>query len=151
MLNQEELEIFEEDLKHFLIANGVHSEEWEEMNKSNVEKAKDLVGLFSDVVLQKVYEKVKFIENRSKNACLVFKLNAEEVELISINSNSEEVSLETPESIHEALIKHADKLSFFKTEKKYSKNREEEIHQMLEQGCVNSSESFWIMLEKAIS
>lgn len=151
MLTEEELSIFDEDFKHFLIVNGVHNDEWVEMNKTNVEGATKLVELFSDTVLQKVYEKLKFIEHRSKNSCMVFKLNTENIELISINAKDSEVSLETPESIHDALINHTDKLTFFKTEKKYSKNREEEIHEMLSQGCFNSSEAFWIMLEKAIA
>lgn len=151
MLNREEMEIFNEDFKYFLIANGVSNEEWLDFNKNNKDKALGLVELFSDTVLQKVYEKVKFIEHRSASSCMLFKLNEDNIELISLNSNSNEVNLNTPEQIHEALINSADQLSVFKTFKNYSKNREEEIHEMLEQGCVNSSESFWILLEKLIS
>ena len=32
MLSQEELELLEEDLKAFLIVNGIHADEWEQMN-----------------------------------------------------------------------------------------------------------------------
>ena len=151
MLTDEELSIFEEDFKHFLIVNGVHNDEWVKINQTDVESATQLVELFSDTVLQKVYEKIKFIEHRSDQSCMVFKLNPENIELISINSKNSEVSLSTPESIHEAMIKHPDQLTFFKSEKKYAKNREEEIHEMLTQGCFNSSEAFWMMLEKAIA
>ena len=56
----EELEVFSEDFKHFLIINGVHHEEWVEMNDSKKEQANQLVILFSDSVLQKVYEKIEF-------------------------------------------------------------------------------------------
>ncbi len=150
ILTNEELEIFSEDFKHFLIVNGVHNEEWEEMNKSDIPKAQSLVELFSDTVLQKVYEKIKFIEHRSTTSCMVFKLNEQNIELISINTKNEKVDLSSPESIHNALIKHPEALSVFKTEKKYSKTREMEIHDMLEQGCVNSSEAFWILLEKVL-
>ena len=38
-----------------------------------------------------------------------------------------------------------------KTKKKFNKTREEDIHEMLEQGCVLSSELFWNALENAIS
>lgn len=151
MLTKEEKEIFDEDFKYFLIANGVTNEEWLEMNRSDIEKATELVGLFSDTVLQKVYEKVKFVEHRTPGSCMVFKLNKENIELISLNAKSDKISLDTPESIHEALSKFPDELTVFKTEKKYRKNREEEVHEMIMQGCVNSSGAFWMLLEKVIS
>jgi len=152
MLTNEELAVFEEDLKQFLIVNGVHSEEWEMMNKTDVEQATKLVELFSDSVLQKVYEKIKYVEHRSESSCMVFKLGADDIELISINAKElGSVDLSTPESIHQALSSQSDKLTIFKTKKAYSKNREEEIHQMIEQGCFNSSEAFWILLEKVLA
>lgn len=150
MLTTEEMEIFNEDFKHFAIANGVSNEEWVEMNQSDPEKATKLVGLFSDTVLQKVYEKLKFIEHRSSSSCLVFKLNESDIDLISLNRKSEKIDLSSAESIHDALVKNPSELSIFRSKKNYSKVREEEIHEMLSQGCVNSSEAFWIMLEKVI-
>jgi hypothetical protein len=68
ILSDEELAHLEDDFKQFLIVSEVHDDEWREMNKKDSEKALSLVRLFSDTVLQKVYEKVKFIEHRSPNA-----------------------------------------------------------------------------------
>jgi Family of unknown function (DUF6495) len=150
ILAQEELEILEDDFKAFLIVNGVHNEEWVEMNKSNPDQAIQLVELFSDTVLQKVYDKIRFIEHRSEKSCMVFHLKDDKIELISINAKNNEVDLTTPESIHNALSKNASALSVFKSEKGYSKDRAMEIHEMLEQGCVNSSEAFWYQLEKVV-
>lgn len=150
MLSADEMEIFDEEFKHFAITNGVSNEEWLEMNVSNKELATKLVELFSDTVLQKVYEKMKYIEHRSVKSCLVFKFNESEIELISISAADQTVDLSTPESIHEALIHHARQLSIFRSTKSYSKSREEELHEMLLQGCVNSSEAFWLMLEKVM-
>lgn len=148
MLTHEELEIFEEDLKHFLIVNGVHAEEWEEMNKVDKDKATQLVALFSDMILQKVYEKLRFVEHRTPTSCMVFHLGASDIELISLNAKDDRVDLSTPEGIHEALVHQSEALTFFKTKKSYGKPREEEVHDMLMQGCVNSSEAFWMQLEK---
>ena len=150
MLTTEEMEIFNEDFKHFAIANGVSNEEWVEMNQSDQKKATKLVGLFSDTVLQKVYEKLKFIEHRSPASCLVFKLNESDIDLISLNRKSDKVDLSTAESIHDALVNMSSELTIFRSKKTYSKVREEEIHEMLTQGCVNSSEAFWILLNKVI-
>lgn len=150
MLTIEEMEIFDEDFKHFAVANGVSKEEWLEMNESNIELATKLVGLFSDTVLQKVYENLKYIEHRSPSSCLVFRLNKEDIDLISLNAKSDTVDLSTAESIHDAMVNNPSEISMFRSQKKYSKVREEEIHEMLSQGCVNSSEAFWMLLEKVI-
>lgn len=150
MLSADELDVFAEDLKHFLIVNGVHAEEWEEINKNDRKKAIQLVALFSDNVLQIVYEKMKFIEHRSEKSCMVFHLKEEEVELISLNVKEGKSDLSTPESIHDALINRTNDIAIFKTSKKYSKLREVEIHEMLEQGCVNSSEAFWSSLNELL-
>ena len=48
ILTMEELEVFEEDFKQFLIVNGVHTEEWEEMNKSDKDNAVKMVELGVD-------------------------------------------------------------------------------------------------------
>jgi hypothetical protein len=151
MLSEDELILFEEDLKHFLISNGIHGEEWKTLNDQEPEKALHLVRLFSDLILQKVYEKLKVIEFRSKENCLVFKLDNDEIHLIGLKAISDTIDLSDTIGIHEALSSHSDKMRFFRQSKPYSKQREEEIHQMIAQGCVPSHEAFWKLLEKAIN
>lgn len=152
LLNEEERKFFDQDFKYFLISNGVKNEEWLEINEKDPDKATNLVEMFSDAVLDIVYKKVEFIEFRSIDSCLVFRCLPGEMELISIVAKpNEEVDLSTPESIHATLIHQPKSVSLFKTKKKYSKEREVEIHTMLEQGCVNSSKEFWDALELVIS
>ena len=143
LLNKEEMEIFDQDFKHFLIANGVSNEEWVELNQKNISKATQLVELFSDTIFQKVYEKIQFIEFRSAESCIVFNCLPDSIELISINRKSDQIDLSTPDSIHEALTKNSSEINYFKSSKKYNSFRELEIHQMIENGCFNSSEDFW--------
>ena len=143
LLNKEEMEIFDQDFKHFLIANGVSNEEWVELNQKNISKATQLVELFSDTIFQKVYKKIQFIEFRSAESCIVFNCLSDSIELISINRKSDQIDLSTPDSIHEALTKNSSEINYFKSSKKYNTLRELEIHQMIENGCFNSSEDFW--------
>jgi hypothetical protein len=102
-------------------------------------------------VLQKVYEKLQFIEHRTEASCRVLRLKKEGGEMISIHTKNNSLDLSTPEGIHAALIHQTSDLTFFTNEKNYTKEREMEIHEMLEQGCVNSSEAFWMQLNKALS
>ena len=152
MLTGEELSLLENDLKQFLVVNHVYKEEWAEINEKNPALATELIELFSDNVLQIVYEKVKFLEHRSVDSCFVFKCHPEKLELIAIQKKNADsaVDLSTPESIHEALTKKPEALGFLRHEKPYAQDREMEIHQMLEQGCVNSTEEFWEALVKSL-
>lgn len=152
LLNKEEREAFDEDFKHFLITNGVSNEDWLAMNEANPEKAQELVAIFSDTVFQKVMEKMKFLEMRAKDSLLVFHCEEKEIELMGINPipGAVDIDLSTPESIHEALQNKAKSLQFFKHKKAYTKEREVEVFEMLENGCVPSHEAFWMALNKSI-
>lgn len=152
MLTHEELTHLDEDLKHFLIVNGVHDTEWESLNANSPEKATELVGVFSDTVLQKVYEKLKYLEFRSPDSCLVFHCDADKMTVIALNRKEggapQAIDLSTPDGIHDALVNQPDKLTWFRSEKAYTSERELEIHQMLEQGCVVSTADFWESLQQ---
>lgn len=149
ILSKDDLQHLETELNQFLIANGVSNEEWIEMNENNPDKAIDLVELFSDVVYQKVFEKIKFLEHQSKNSLMVFKCGSEKIELIGLTVKQDmDGDLSSPEKIQETLVKNAASLEVFKSSKEYSKEREVEVFEMVESGCVNSHEAFWMQLEK---
>ncbi len=143
MLTSEERIHFDEDFKHFLIINGVSNEEWIDLNKNKTTKAVELVEIFSDKVFEKVYSKMEFLELRSKNNCIVFKMGKENIELIGLQSTGNDIDLESTEGIHSALKNNADKMTFFRKTKNYSKSREIEIHEMIEGGCFPSAAEFW--------
>ncbi len=150
ILSNEELHSLENEFKQFLIVNHVYAEEWQRLNESEPAKALTLVELFSDSVLQSVYERIQFLEFRSADTCIVFRAETDRMALITLQTNSTEVDLSTPESIHHALINQVNQLKFFKSERNYSKEREVEIHQLVEQGCFVSSEEFWKALNASI-
>lgn len=151
LLSQEEQQYFDEDFKYFLIANGVKNEEWLEMNETSPKKAEELVGMFSDAVLDIVYKKIQYLEHRTKDSCMIFHFKDDAIELISLSAQNPKLDLSTPESIHHALQKHANDIQLFKTQKNYNEEREMEIHRMIESGCVPSTADFWQALETVIA
>ncbi|WP_343634880.1 DUF6495 family protein [Fluviicola sp.] len=151
VLSDEELQHLEGDLKAFLIINGVHGEEWAKLNQEEPQKALELVELFSDQVMQTVYEKVKFLEHRAPDSCIVFHFGENEQELIAIQKNpGSVVDLSSVEGIHEALTKTPGDLSFFTSKKHYNDSRELEIHRLIEQGAVLSDAGFWNSLKEIL-
>ena len=151
ILTDEELQHLEGDLKDFLIINGIHGEEWEKLNREEPKKAVELVELFSDQVLQTVYEKVSYLEHRSPDSCLVFHFGEQEQELIAIQKKPDTtIDLSTVDGIHEALTKAPNDLSFFTSKKNYNESREMEIHQLIRQGAVLSDANFWNSLKEIL-
>lgn len=145
-LTDDELVHFEQDLKAFLIINGVDGTIWEQINRDEPEKARGLVDLFSDQVLQTVYERIQYLEHRSPKNLLVFHVSNEWIELIALNTKSEFVDFTTSESIHHALTNHLSELEIFTSKKALQIEREIEVHRLLEQGAILSSEEFWNLL-----
>lgn len=151
MLSTEELAVFEEEFKQFLIVNGIHHEEWVHMNEKEPQKAVNVVSVFSDSVLQKVYERLEYLEFRSEKSCMVFRAGKDRMDLISLNADpGSTIDFSTTESIHKALSERPSEIQFFKTSKKYQHEREGEIHQMIEQGCIPSSSEFWNVLNHVL-
>ncbi len=152
LLRQEELEVFSEELKQFLIVHGIHGPEWEYMNREHPDKAIELVEIFSDTILEKVYNKISFLEHRSIHNCLVFKIDENVMELISLQAKSErdDIDLSTAEGIHKALVEQTAGLNCFVQKKNMQKTKAEEVHLLIEQGCLISSHEFWDALQKVI-
>ncbi len=151
ILSDEELSHLEGDLKAFLIINGIDGDAWKEMNAEEPEKALALIELFSDKVLETIYEKIDFLEFRTSDSCLVFKLGEKDQSLVSIQKNQDSlVDLSTPEGIHDALANHFSELQFFTSKRSYTQEREMEIHTLINQGCVLSTADFWQALQEVI-
>lgn len=151
ILHNDELQHLEEELKQFLIVNGIHAEEWERINQEDPDLAIELVELFSDAVLQQVYEKLKYLELRSPNNLLVFYFGSKMAEVISITVKTGTTSdLSTPESIHRALSQETAQLLWTSSVRENLEHREKEIHQLLQSGAVASTEQFWKALKAAL-
>ncbi|HLU86891.1 MAG TPA: DUF6495 family protein [Taishania sp.] len=151
VLTTEELGALEDDLKAFLIVNGIDGSEWEKINQTNPDKAIQLVELFSDLVLDKTYEKIKFLEFRSKNILVVFHVLTKEIISITLTLDNQDLGdFSTIESIHKTFVEHASNIKYQVNTKIGFDNRNLEVHKLLESGCVLSAEEFWVSLTKAI-
>lgn len=153
ILSREELQSFDEQLKHFLIVNGVDGDRWKEINEKDPDLAIDLVELFSDQILQGAYENIAYLQKLTKDACYFFHYGKEKAELIIFRLNdttSENLDFSTMENLKMALFQHADKISFSHQEKTYTKEREMEIHEMITSGCRVFTEEFWKILKSVV-
>jgi hypothetical protein len=150
MLSNEELLHLEAEFKQFLIVNQIHSDEWKKINEIEPEKALVLVELFSDTVLLKVYEKIEYLEFRSKLLFSVYRIHHDKIQAIHVKSEDHTVNLETDEEISVAINSNPSILSIYRAEKKVNPFKEDEVHHLVEQGCVKSTELVWEQFSQLI-
>lgn len=151
ILSDNELKLLEEEFKQFLIVNQMHSEEWIELNKSFPEKALALVEVFSDTVLLKVYGQIKFLEFRNNSVFSIYKISDKNIQALHVKCENPSLSILTDDELALALSKKLDELTIYKAEKQVSPFKEDEIHKLIQQGCIISNELIWNQMNEVLN
>ncbi|MEY4571824.1 MAG: hypothetical protein RLZ10_1035 [Bacteroidota bacterium] len=150
ILSSDELQELDPEFKQFLIVHGIFDEEWRKINIENADYAIEMVEIFSDTVLEKVYSKISFLEYREKEVLIALSFTETYVEQIRLqqkeNCNIDFLNptlwIEPNFPISEIDAYYGKKLI------KSSKN--EEIHSFIEQGFVIAESDFWSNLKQVI-
>ncbi|MFK7947479.1 MAG: DUF6495 family protein [Saprospiraceae bacterium] len=139
-LTLEELNDMENEFVRFLVSNTVTADDWEKIKKENPERAEGLIEIFSDVVFDKVLEKVKYIEHRSQYDIKTFRCLDDKIELLGLKVSSvagiDFTQSQTVENML-AYLKYAPagSVQMYSAEKAYKENNpKKEIFNMLENG-----------------
>ena len=126
LLTKEELHEFEKEFVDFLVVNGIEPERWQLLKEDDPQSVEKIIELFSDVILESVLRKVKFIQIKSKK--YVQAIQCLDDKMISI-------ALEDAAADHEkagAEDQRESGLSIYKSEKAYAQAREAEIFDLLQ-------------------
>lgn len=151
-LSIDELADMENEFVRFLVSNGVTADDWEKIKVENPPKAEGLIEIFSDVVFDKVLEKVKYIEHRSRNDIKTFRCLETKIELLGLQVDNAVGIDFTQEQAFENMknyIQHAPKgsIQMYSAEKAYKDNNpKKEIFSMLENGGAISDGKIFEML-----
>ena len=150
ILSAEELTALEEEFKQFLIVHGVFGEEWKKMNEENPDEAIELVEIFSDTVLEKVYSGISYLEYRSKELLILLAFSDGLVEQIRIQpKESKEIDLSNWIGLTSAMSS-LEQLDAFFGKKQLDTSKSEAIHVFVNQGFIPSEESFWEQMKRFI-
>jgi len=115
----EELNKLEEEFVKFLVVNGITSDDWLSIKENEPLNADKIVDQFSDVVWEGVLRKVSYLDKIEQDVSYFFKCNKEEIELVRILSNEAKPVKQN-------------------ANKRYTKQREVELFEMISSGCVIS-------------
>lgn len=133
ILNLKELEALKSDFISFLALNGIDADTWKLMQQDDFKRNQTIV-LFSDSVLESVFQKVKFVNFRNQKKWISISCKKDKMELLGIEAKSANTNLLYDESFIKDGVLLKEKLNFISGKKNYQKSREYEIFEMTEQG-----------------
>lgn len=147
-LTIEELKHFEQEFKEFLAVNGIDSDLWIEIKKTDNNKVNELISAFSDVIYNSVLMKMEYVEFASEKDIKYFYYGKEKAELIGLESDS--VSFLDKEAVLKAIEENKVSIKAYRTSKEYTQSREAELFAMIKNGCQPSDGKMFKILEKLV-
>ena len=134
-LTKEQFLALSNEFAEFLATQQIDVKEWELIKKDKPLMAEEELNLFSDIVWEDVLNKTEYLEHISESHINLFKCNSKEVIRIYIKLNDLNRNFLKPEDYRwflENLLD--DSIDYFKAVKKYSKDRNKEIFELIEMG-----------------
>jgi len=136
-LTTEELHGLEKEFVDYLVVNGITGEDWVKMKEQDLAKAEKIIDLFSNVVFEGILRKVKFLEFRGKTILKCFQcLNQKMVLVVMEAAKDSQADFTDPIFIAKASTAPPEDLHIYTTDKVYKDNREKELFDLIESGCM---------------
>ncbi|MCE9538689.1 MAG: DUF6495 family protein [Bacteroidetes bacterium] len=146
-LSNEELQALEKEFINFLSSMQITGSDWEKMKKNEVEKAEELIAVFSDVVYDKVLTKIKFLEYRDQKTLNLFRCMDDKIALVGLRvKEHSSLDLTAPDIFSQWTNDNTSSINVIKTEKNYMKERGVEIFELLQTGCLITDDKLFNLL-----
>ena len=140
-LTLEELKPLENEFIDFLVVNGVIADDWDQLLANDVEKSNKIIDAFSEVVFEGIMRKTQFLEYRSVGELITFSCTEDLIYMAGIRLDphgADKIDFNDEYAVKQLLAQPVGGVKVYMDEKKYNKNREKEIFDMVEQGCLIS-------------
>lgn len=148
-LSDDELKRLEKDFVHFLAANTVTADDWVKLKETQIDKAEELINLFSDVVYEQLMTKVEYLEYRSSHQLRVFYCDKDVIQMQGLDVSKDlKIDLRKGETLKNVLSNNNidGKVQVIHAEKAYEANREDEVFKMMINGCVKTDAKIFDLL-----
>jgi carboxylesterase type B len=137
LLTKEQLEALNDKFALFLASQQIDTIEWDQIKKNKPAVAEQELEVFSDFVWETVLTKATYLEHSSRHHLNLFCCEVDNIKRIYIKTTNQFVDLSTNEGI-DWLLKNikGDEVEVFKGTKKYSKERNIELFELVEKGSI---------------
>jgi hypothetical protein len=150
-LTIEELKALEPEFVNFLASAQITGPDWERMKKNELEKAEELIEVFSDVVYEKVISKIKFLEYRDEKTLNIFNCTDDKIILLGIRVKEQSgLNLLDPNVFANWNDNYKNELSVVKNEKAYLSDRGVEVFELLQSGCLLTDNKLYDLINNLI-
>lgn len=134
-LTKEQFLALHKEFALFLASQQIDAKEWEKIKKEKPLIVVEEMGIFSDVVWEDVLSKTEYLEHISENHINLFKCEADLIVRIYIKlKNSNKNFLKNDD--FQWFLKNPlnEQFEYFKAEKKYTEERNQELFELIEMG-----------------
>ncbi len=138
-LTKEQFEELNEEFAVFLAAQSIDAKQWNKIKKESPDLASKELNVFSDFVWEKVLNKANYIEHFSRDTINLFKCNEKKIDRIVVKINKKGINLLEDNDFNWFLDNSKDpSIEYLKGNKSYTKERNVEIFELIQQGGVVS-------------
>ena len=138
-LTKEQFEELNEEFAVFLAAQSIDAKQWNKIKKESPDLAGKELNVFSDFVWEKVLNKANYIEHFSRDTINLFKCNEKKIDRIVVKINKKGINLLEDNDFNWFLDNSKDpSIEYLKGNKSYTKERNVEIFELIQQGGVVS-------------
>ena len=151
-LSKEQFEALHKEFAQFLASQQIDVKEWVSIKKNKPEVADEELNLFSDLVWDDALTKTKYLEHFSKTDINLFKCEGKVISRLVVQISKPDFDFFN-EVDYNWFIDNTnhDSIQFLKGTKKYSKERNLELFDLVEKGSVISDGKLYENLFKLIS
>ena len=145
-LTGEELKALEQEFINFLAAAQITGPDWEKMKEDDIAMVEELIDTFSDMVYEKVLNKIQFLEYRDAKTLNIFKFEEDKVKLLGLRVNENSPMDLTEPDLFKLNNSTIGGLTVVKSERNYSDTKGMEVFELIQNGCVITDEKLFNLI-----
>ncbi|MCK5782776.1 MAG: hypothetical protein KAH10_09320 [Flavobacteriales bacterium] len=152
-LTKEQFEIFHEKFAEFLATQQIDNSEWKKIVETNPKMTEEQLDLFSDIVWEDALKNAEYLEHVDPKDLKVFRFKGSKVKMISIKIKGDlDIDLTKSNGITKVFENIMDsRIVIHQGNKKVGRQRNEEMFQLITEGCMITDERIYNALNEAIS
>jgi hypothetical protein len=150
-LATEELLALQPDFVNYLASMQITAPDWEKMKRDEIEKANELIDIFSDVVYDKVLSKINYLEFRDEKTLNIFYFGKEKIRLIGLRvKEGGMLDLTAPNVFDQWNENSHTSVNIVRSERDYEKEKHLEIFELLQSGCLITDDKLFRILDSIV-
>ena len=147
-LTREQFEALHHEFAQFLASQSIDQSQWEKMKDEQPSLVEEELDLFSDLIWEKTLKKLRYIENTSASKVFLFSIEENEMFLRILSCSNPSIDLATIKG-WQCAMEHIGNtaIELMASKKKIGPDREKELFELIQQGCVLSEGERYRRLE----